>query len=136
MPGLEHGLLPLAELSLYLRHQQTARIAQIAPDTDWGPYRSWVEPTLLVARGQLDDARNALRHITSLPRDLLFEALWAIVAHAAVTVDDVEVMRRARTQLAPAAAETTAQSGLLSVGPVRTFLDDIESALSSHRRRD
>ncbi len=136
MPGLEHGLLPLAELSLYLRHQQTARIAAIAPDTDWGPYRSWVEPTLLVARGQLDDARNALRDITSPPRDLLFEALWAIVAHAAVTVDDVEVMRRARTQLTPAAAETTAQSGLLSVGPVRTYLDDIESALSSHRRRD
>lgn len=136
MPGLELGLLPLAELSLYLRHQQTARIAAIAPDTDWGPYRSWVEPTLLVARGQLDGARNALRDITSPPRDLLFEALWAIVAHAAVTVDDVEVMRRARTQLSPAAAETTAQSGLLSVGPVRTYLDDIESALSSHRRRD
>ncbi|MFE9788507.1 BTAD domain-containing putative transcriptional regulator [Nocardia salmonicida] len=136
MPGLEHGLLPLAELSLYLRHQQTARIAAIAPDTDWGPYRSWVEPTLLVARGQFDDARNALRDITSPPRDLLFEALWAIVAHAAVTADDVEVMRRARTQLAPAAAETTAQSGLLSVGPVRTYLDDIASALSSHRRRD
>ncbi|MFD3746277.1 BTAD domain-containing putative transcriptional regulator [Nocardia sp. NPDC058633] len=135
MPGLERGLLPLAELGLYLRHRETARIAALAPDTDWGPYRAWVEPTLLVARGQFDEARKALRDITSPPRDLLFEALWAVVAHAGVAVGDVEIMRRARTHLAPAAAETTAQSGLVSMGPVRAYLDDIESALSSHRQR-
>ncbi|WP_410876286.1 AfsR/SARP family transcriptional regulator [Nocardia sp. A7] len=132
MPGLERGLLPLAELSLYLRHHDTERIAAIASETDWGPYRSWVEPLLLVARGESESAQNALHDITSPPRDLLFEALWAIVAQAAIAVDDVEIMRRARTQLSPAAAETTAQSGLIGVGPVREYLDNIESALSSH----
>ncbi|MFE1594102.1 BTAD domain-containing putative transcriptional regulator [Nocardia sp. NPDC058705] len=131
MPGLERGLLPLAQLSLYLRHHDTGRIAAIAPDTDWGPYTSWVTPTLLVARGEFDDARKALHNIASPPRDLLFEALWAIVAQAAIAVDDVEIMQRARTQLSPAAAETSAQSGFLSVGPVRAHLDAIESALSS-----
>lgn len=129
MPGLERGLLPLAQLSLALRQHETARIAVIAPETDWGPYRSWVEPTLLVARGELDGAREALRTLASPPRDLLFEALWAMVASAATAVGDRETMRRARTQLAPAAAETTAQSGLLNVGPVRTYLDEIDAAL-------
>ncbi|TCJ89711.1 AfsR/SARP family transcriptional regulator [Nocardia alba] len=129
MPGLDGGLLPLAQLSLALREHETATIAAFDPETDWGPYRSWVEPTLLVARDELDGAREALRTITSPPRDLLFEALWAIVAHAAVAVGDRETMRRARTQLAPAAAETTAQSGLLSIGPVRAHLDDLDAAL-------
>ncbi|MFD4441745.1 BTAD domain-containing putative transcriptional regulator [Nocardia sp. NPDC058519] len=130
MPGLEQGILPLAQLSLYLRHHDTGKIAAIAADTDWGPYKSWVEPTLLVARGELARAREALHNLTSPPRDLLFEALWAIVAHAAIAVDDVEAMHRARIHLSPAAAETTAQSGLLSVGPVRTHLDDIDTAMS------
>ncbi len=133
MPGLERGLAPLARLGLYLRHHDTGRIAAIAPDTDWGPYEPWIEPTLLVARGDLDAARNALRNIASPPRDLLFEALWAVVAHAATAVGDVETMLRARTQLSPAAAETTAQSGLLSAGPVRAYLDDIESVLRGAR---
>ncbi|MFD4462557.1 BTAD domain-containing putative transcriptional regulator [Nocardia sp. NPDC058480] len=130
MPGLEQGMLPLAQLSLYLRHHDTGKIAAIAPDTDWGPYKSWVEPTLLVARGDLDGAREALHNLTSPPRDLLFEALWAIVAQAAIAVDDVETMHRASIHLAPAAAETTAQSALLSVGPVRTLLDDLGTAMS------
>ncbi|MGW5922450.1 AfsR/SARP family transcriptional regulator [Nocardia fluminea] len=129
MPGLERGLLPLARLSLALRQHETARIAAIDPETDWGPYRSWVEPTLLVARGELGGAREALRTLASPPRDLLFEALWAMVASAATAVGDRETMRRARTHLAPAAAETTAQSGLLNVGPVRTYLDEIDAAL-------
>ncbi|MFD6450808.1 SARP family transcriptional regulator, partial [Nocardia sp. NPDC060220] len=129
MPGLDRGLLPLARLSLALRRRETGRIATIDPETDWGPYKTWVEPILLVTRGELSGAREALRTMTSPPRDLLFEALWAIVAHAATAVGDRETMRRARTQLAPAAAETTAQSGLLSVGPVRTYLDEIDAAL-------
>ncbi|MFE5479852.1 BTAD domain-containing putative transcriptional regulator [Nocardia sp. NPDC056541] len=129
MPGLDRGLLPLARLSLALRRRETGRIATIDPETDWGPYKTWVEPILLVTRGELSGARESLRTMTSPPRDLLFEALWAIVAHAATAVGDRETMRRARTQLAPAAAETTAQSGLLSVGPVRTYLDEIDAAL-------
>ncbi|WP_446221904.1 hypothetical protein ACTWPB_18800 [Nocardia sp. IBHARD005] len=43
-------------------------------------------------------------------------------------------MRRARIQPSPAAAETTAQSALLSVGPVRTYLDDIDTAMSRFER--
>ncbi|MFD6397756.1 BTAD domain-containing putative transcriptional regulator [Nocardia sp. NPDC060249] len=135
MPGLDRGLLPLAHLSLALRQHETGVIAAIDPRTDWGPYESWVEPTLLVARGELDRARAALRTLISPPRDLLFEALWAIVAHAAIAVGDRETMHRARTQLAPAAAETTAQSGLLSVGPVSTYLDEIDALLRSPVRR-
>ncbi len=132
MPGLEHGLLPLARLSLYLRHHEAERIATMDPHTDWGPYTPWVRPVLFVARGEIDRARMALRHLGSPPRDLLFETLWAVVAHAAVAVDDAAVMRRAHTQLSPAIDETTAQSGLLGVGPVRAYLADLESALSRH----
>ncbi|WP_416566500.1 BTAD domain-containing putative transcriptional regulator [Nocardia testacea] len=133
MPGLEHGLVALARLCLYLSHRDTERIATMAPGTDWGPYTPWVRPTLLVARGQLDSARTALRRLESPPRDLLFEALWAVIAQAAIAVDDVDVMRRAHTQLSPAAAETTAQSGLLGFASVQTHLDELASQLARHR---
>jgi hypothetical protein len=121
---------PLAQLCLYLRHNDTDRIAAMDPDIQWGPYAPWVRPTLLAARGEIDHARTVLRRIESPPRDLLFEALWAVIAHAAIAVDDAEVMRRAHTQLTPAATETTAQSGLLDLGPVRDHLDELASHLS------
>ncbi|MFC4374489.1 BTAD domain-containing putative transcriptional regulator [Nocardia halotolerans] len=136
MPGLEHGLLPLARSSLYLRSHAVDRIAAIDADTDWGPYEPWVRPVLLVSRGAIDSARTALRRLPSPPRDLLFEALWAITAHAAIAADEVSTMRRARLHLAPAAAETTAQSGLLDVGPVRAHLDALDAALSAHGSTD
>ncbi|WP_232840317.1 MULTISPECIES: BTAD domain-containing putative transcriptional regulator [Nocardia] len=139
MPGLRHGLLPLALLSLALRHRDTERIASFDTGRDWGPYAPWVRPAVLAARGEIDAARTALRDIASPPRDLLFEALWAVIAYAATAVGDAPVMARAVAQLSPAAAETTAQSGLLGVGPVRGYLDELSTwariAVPIHRRR-
>ncbi|MGW1738434.1 AfsR/SARP family transcriptional regulator [Nocardia sp. NPDC001965] len=134
MPGLERGLTPLARLCLYLRHNDVDRIAAMDPDIGWGPYAPWVRPALLAARGEIEHARTVLRRIESPPRDLLFEALWVVIAQAAIAVDDAEVMRRAHAQLAPAATETTAQSGLLDLGPVRNHLDELSSHLSRRLR--
>ncbi|MEU8897317.1 AfsR/SARP family transcriptional regulator [Nocardia sp. NPDC048505] len=128
MPGLQRGLLPLAELIVSLRHRDSERIA--AMEADWGPYAQWVRPTLLVARGEVEQARTALRHIEFPPRDLLFELLWAVLAQAAIAVDDVALMREAQRQLSPAHAETTAQSGLLEVGAVRDHLAELTAALA------
>lgn len=63
------------------------------------------------------------------PRDLLFEALWCLVARAAVAVGDRATMERAHTELTPAAAELAgAGSGLLTLGPVARHLDDLATA--------
>ncbi|MFE0138051.1 SARP family transcriptional regulator, partial [Streptomyces sp. NPDC059037] len=149
MPGLRHGLLPLARLSLYVRHDETSRIdatsrigamdrtgamdriAAMDRELDWGPYEPWVRPLLLASRGDDAGARAALRDIPAPPRDLLFEALWCVVARAAVLVGDHAVMRRARTRLEPASAELAgAGSGLISCGPVSRHLDELASALA------
>ncbi|MEV8022214.1 AfsR/SARP family transcriptional regulator [Streptomyces sp. NPDC086554] len=133
MPGLRAGLLPLARLSLYVRHDATSEIGAMDRELDWGPYEPWVRPLLLASRGDDAGARTALRHIAAPPRDLLFEALWCVVARAAVLVGDHAVMRRARTQLEPASAELAgAGSGLISCGPVSRHLDALTSAASSY----
>lgn len=64
--GLQGGLLPLARLSLHVRHHQAGRIAEIDGHADWGPYEPWVRPLLLLSLGDDDGAREALR--TSPPR--------------------------------------------------------------------
>ncbi len=71
------------------------------------------------------------RHIRWVPpRDLLFEALWCLTARAALAVDDRETMRRAQDALAPAAGELAgAGSGVLTLGPVSRYLDDLTAAL-------
>jgi hypothetical protein len=123
MPGLQHGLLPLAELSLRLRHG----LPPVAnAEEDWGPYETWVRPLLLVEAGNASAARASLENIASPPRDLMFEAMWCLTARAATAVGNREVMRRAERQLRPAAAELAgAQSGLLDFGPVSQFLNEI-----------
>ncbi|MEW2572391.1 BTAD domain-containing putative transcriptional regulator [Streptomyces sp. NPDC047070] len=127
MPGLENGLLPLAQLCLRLTHGVAPHEE---PGTDWGPYEPWVRPVLLVEAGQTDAAASALRGVPSPARDLMFEALWCLVARAAVAVGDRDVLARARTQLAPAAAEVAgAGSGLITLGPVADCLTAIETAL-------
>ncbi|MFJ5305056.1 BTAD domain-containing putative transcriptional regulator [Streptomyces sp. NPDC088350] len=127
MPGLERGLLPLALLCLRLRHGQPARTDE---DIDWGPYEPWARPLVLLARDRPDDARAALRSLPEPPRDLLFEALWCLAARAALAVDDRETMERAHTELSPAAAELAgAGSGLLTLGPVARYLDELAVAL-------
>lgn len=126
MPGLSHGLPPLARLSVALRHD---RPVPAGTDTDWGPYEPWVRPLLLAGEGRRDAARAALRAVPDPPRDLMCEVLWCLVARAAVAVDDREAMRRARTALLPAAGEEAAGSGLLTTGPVSAHLDRLTAAL-------
>ncbi|GIH79132.1 SARP family transcriptional regulator [Planobispora longispora] len=137
MPGLERGLLPLALLCLRLRH---ALPVQAGEDADWGPYEPWVRPLVLLARdgrggaAPVRDRRGevvaALRRVPDPPRDLLLEAMWCLVARAAVAVGDRETMERALAALAPAAAELAgAGSGLLTLGPVSRCLDDLAAAL-------
>ncbi|MFI7445955.1 BTAD domain-containing putative transcriptional regulator [Nonomuraea sp. NPDC049714] len=180
MPGLEHGLLPLALLGLRLRHALPDRRdnrarparddrpgdrARPAPDdrrddgdgpaptdrlndreppapddsgwsglvdegADWGPYEPWARPLVLLTQGRRDEAGAALREVPEPPRDLLFEALWCLIARAAIGVGDQEAMRRAHHELAPAAAELAgAGSGLLTLGPVAQHLADLATAL-------
>ncbi|XUL86681.1 BTAD domain-containing putative transcriptional regulator [Streptomyces galilaeus] len=131
MPGLEHGLLPLALLCLRVRHGRPARTDE---HIDWGPYEPWARPLVSLAHGRPNDARAALRSLPDPPRDLLFEALWCLAARAALAVDDRDTMEHARDELAPAAAELAgAGSGLLTLGPVARHLDDLAGALWAPR---
>ncbi|WP_405976619.1 winged helix-turn-helix domain-containing protein [Streptomyces sp. NBC_00988] len=131
MPGLEHGLLPLALLCLRLRSGQPA---QTDEHLDWGPYEPWARPLVLLAHDRPADAKAALDALPDPPRDLLFEALWCLAARAAIAVDDRATMERALAELTPAAAELAgAGSGLLTLGPVAWYLDDLALALRSPR---
>ncbi|MFC8199091.1 BTAD domain-containing putative transcriptional regulator [Streptomyces sp. NPDC057298] len=126
MPGLEHGLLPLALLCLRLTHDLPPDPVT-APDsrTDWGPHRPWAEPFTLLAAGRRAQARTALRALPEPPRDLLYEACCALEAEAARRLDDRASLARARDRLRPAAAELAgAGSGLLTLGPVERYLTD------------
>ncbi|MCT9075685.1 AfsR/SARP family transcriptional regulator [Streptomyces fulvoviolaceus] len=128
MPGLENGLLPLALLSLQVSHGAPVVFDAHA---DWGPYEPWVRPLLLLSEGCDQDAVRLLRSVPSPPRDLLYEALWCLLARAAVAVGDRALMRRAHTALEPARDELAgAGSGLLTVGPVAVHLDALADALS------
>ncbi|AWS44040.1 BTAD domain-containing putative transcriptional regulator [Streptosporangium sp. 'caverna'] len=127
MPGLRCGALPLALLCLRLRR---ALPAPADEHIDWGPYEPWARPLVLLAQDRRDEAAAVLRQVPDPPRDLLFEALWCLAARAAVAVGDRETMKRAHTELLPAAAELAgAGSGLLTLGPVSEHLDDLAAAL-------
>ncbi|MDG4766767.1 BTAD domain-containing putative transcriptional regulator [Solwaraspora sp. WMMD406] len=127
MPGVEQGLLPLTLLCLRVWHGERAGFDD---DTDWGPYRPWARPLVLLARDRPADASAALRQIPDPPRDLLLEARWCLTAQAAIALDDRTVMNRARTALAPAAGELAgAGSGVLTAGPVADVLDRLDAAL-------
>jgi DNA-binding SARP family transcriptional activator len=122
MPGLEHGLLPLARLCLRVLRGLPAPTDESA---DWGPYQPWARPLVLLAQGRPAEAAAALRVVPDPPRDLLFEALWCLTARAAVAVGDTRTLERARGELAPAAGELAgAGSGLLTLGPVSQYLGD------------
>ncbi|MEV6030846.1 BTAD domain-containing putative transcriptional regulator [Nonomuraea sp. NPDC052116] len=121
MPGLEHGLLPLALLCLRLRHTSPTSADDSA---DFGPYEPWTRPLVLLRLGHRREAAAKLRDVPDPPRDLLLEAMWCLVARAAAPLGDRETMARARAALAPAAAELAgAGSGLLTLGPVSQHLD-------------
>ncbi|MFG1964733.1 BTAD domain-containing putative transcriptional regulator [Nonomuraea sp. NPDC049028] len=136
MPGLRSGILPLALLCLRLQYARPGE--HRPPDlvdehADWGPYEPWARPWVSLAQDRRHAAAAALRLTPDPPRDLLYEALWCLTARAAIAVGDRETMERAHTELTPAAAELAgAGSGLLTLGPVATHLDDLATAL---RRR-
>lgn len=131
MPGVERGLLPLALLSVALRHGSPAPVGE---HTDWGPYAPWTRPLVLLARDRRDEAAAALRDAPDPPDDLLSEALWCLLARAAVDLDDRETMERAHHELAPAGEELAgAGSGLLTLGPVSGQLDTLTTALRRPR---
>lgn len=127
MPGLSGGLLPLALLCVAVRHGEP-------PDhtADLGPYEPWARPLLLVAANRRAEAAARLRRLPDPPPDLLREAMWCLAGRAAIATGDRAVLRRARTALAPAAAELAgAGSGLVTLGPVATHLADLDRALGS-----
>ncbi|MFF2330007.1 MULTISPECIES: BTAD domain-containing putative transcriptional regulator [unclassified Streptomyces] len=127
MPGLERGLLPLALLCLRV---QDGRPAQTDERTDWGPHEPWAGPLVLLAQGLRTEAATRLRQLPDPPVGLLFEALWCLVAQAAIAVSDRAMMERAVSALSPAVAELGgAASGLLTVGPVSRHLHELTTAL-------
>ncbi len=129
MPGLHRGLLPLALLGLRLLHD---RPAPTDPALDWGPYRPWTEPLVLLARHRPDEARAALAAAPAPPRDHLQEALWALTAHAAARLHHPELAARAHAALLPARTEHAgAASGLLTLGPVTRYLDEAKTCAES-----
>ncbi|NUT36773.1 MAG: SARP family transcriptional regulator, partial [Hamadaea sp.] len=125
MPGVEHGLLPLAILCLRVWRGLPLDFDDA---TDWGPYAPWARPLVLAARDRTDEAVAALRQVPDPPPDLLMEALWCLVADAAVRLDEPSARRRARTALTPAAGEQAAGSGMLTAGPVAHYLARLDSA--------
>ncbi|MGY3552930.1 AfsR/SARP family transcriptional regulator [Williamsia sp. R60] len=130
MPGLHHGLLALALLSLRLQRAHSPQ-APDGGDTDWGPYEPWVRPLLLAAHHRKDEATEALRRLADPPPDHLQEALWCLTARGAIAVNDRGMMARAHQALLPAEGEIAgAGSGLLTLGPVSNYLHELADALA------
>ncbi|MFI6871792.1 BTAD domain-containing putative transcriptional regulator [Nocardia sp. NPDC050406] len=128
MPGLEHGLLPLALLCLRLRHD-----LPLDPDpaTDWGPHEQWVRPLLLLAEGRDSEAREAVRALPAPPSDLLLELRLCLVARAALALDERGLCADLRDRLLPAAGELAgAGTGLVTLEPVADYLDRLTAALA------
>jgi DNA-binding SARP family transcriptional activator len=127
MPGVARGLLPMALLCLRVwRHEP----ASFPDDTDWGPYRAWARPWLLLARNQAAEAEQALQRCPAPRPGLLAEALWSLTARAAVTLGDRTRAASAHDALAPARGEIAgAASGMLTAGPVRDYLTELEYLL-------
>lgn len=129
MPGVACGLLPLALLCLRVWR---GKAASFPGDTDWGPYRPWARPWLLLARNRPAEAGQALRRCPAPQPGLLTEALWSLTARAALTLGDRARAARARDALLPAAGEIAgAASGMLTVGPVSEHLSELRHSLPS-----
>jgi DNA-binding SARP family transcriptional activator len=136
MPGLEHGLLPLALLSLRLADgPRSGRDgAEVDLDADWGPYRPWAEPFALLNTGRRAEAKAALRALPEPPADLTYEVLCCLEAAVALELGDRAVLERARARLLPATGELAgAGSGLFTLGPVDRWLAGITAALRTSK---
>ncbi|MFT2816218.1 BTAD domain-containing putative transcriptional regulator [Leifsonia sp. A12D58] len=112
MPGFANGLAAFAELTSALR------AGAALPDGDFGPYEPWTRPLLLARSGHDDEASAALDTIPEPPSDLMLEATWVLVAHAALETGHLSAARRALAALAPAIAERAAGSAVVDLGPV------------------
>lgn len=131
MPGLTHGLLPLALLSLRLADgPRVPPRDAVDPAADWGPYRPWITPLAALASDDRPAARTALRALPDPPRDLLYEACCCLEATAALELGDRAALTRVRERLLSASAELAGGgSGLLTLGPVSRYLTAITEAL-------
>lgn len=125
MPGLHRGLFPLALLGLRLLHD---RPAPTDPHLDWGPYRPWARPLVLLAQHRTEEARTALAAVPEPPPDHLQEALWCLTARAAVRLGERGIAARAGAALRGARTEHAgAASGMLTLGPVARYLAEAEA---------
>ncbi|GAA1976356.1 AfsR/SARP family transcriptional regulator [Kitasatospora viridis] len=121
MPGVAAGLVPLALLGLRLR--PGAPRPAVDRTADWGPYRPWLEPLLLLDAGRAPAARAALRALPEPDPGLLYEALCCLEIAGAAELADQPALERARDRLRPAAGELAgAGSGFLSFGAVDEWL--------------
>lgn len=128
MPGFEQGALPMALLCLRVWRGAPA---EFPAATEWGPYEPWARPLLLLAEGRRDEARARLARVQEPPPGLLIEALWSLIARAAIDLGDHAAMARARARLTPAAGEIAgAGSGILTAGPVQGYLTELDDALA------
>ncbi|WP_426310090.1 BTAD domain-containing putative transcriptional regulator [Cellulosimicrobium sp. E-16] len=122
MPGVRDGLLPLALLTVRLRHGRP-----LAGLGDPGPYTPWVAPLLALDTGDRPGAADLARAVPEPPADHLRELRWALVAETAVRLGDAGLARRARHALARVPDELAgAGSGLVSAGSVRTWLGRLD----------
>ncbi|MFH8616906.1 BTAD domain-containing putative transcriptional regulator [Streptomyces sp. NPDC017979] len=125
MPGLHRGLFPLALLGLRLLHD---RPAPTDPHLDWGPYRPWARPLVLLAQDRVEEARATLATAPEPPRDHMQEALWCLTAHTAVRLSERGIAAHAAAALRAARAEHAgAASGMLTLGPVARYLAEAEA---------
>jgi DNA-binding SARP family transcriptional activator len=133
MPGVEHGLLPLANLCLRLADGSTSAAAaaeHVDADADWGPYRPWAEVFVPLRTGRRAEARGMLRVLPEPPADLMYEALCCLETAVALELGDRVGLERLHTRLRPAAGELAgAGSGLVTLGPVDGWLTAITDAL-------
>ncbi|MFC4334223.1 BTAD domain-containing putative transcriptional regulator [Salininema proteolyticum] len=127
MPGVEEGLLPLALVCLRTWHGVDPGFAA----AEMGPYEPWAKPVLLSDAGREAEALNALDRFPDPPAGLLAEALWVLIARAALRVDHKVAMRRAFSALAPAVGEVAAGSGMVTAGPVREVLEGLPGGIQS-----
>lgn len=116
MPGFTTGLTALADLARSLRDDTPP------PSGSYGPYEPWARPHVLIHRGDCAQARALLDRIPDPPHDLLLEATWVLIGHAAVRVGHERAAHRARSALRPAAHERAAGSGVIDLGPVASAL--------------
>lgn len=128
MPGFATGLPALTRLAPVVRAGALPAPEAFA-EADWGPYAPWVRPLLLLGDNRPDEAREALRTAPRPPHDLMAEPMWCLLARAAALADDPVLSARAAVVLGPAEGQQAgAASGLLTFGPVATYLAEAREA--------